>query len=88
MMSRAEQVRYAAHAWDYALSLSIRTQADGPEREALLSCEERPTIPNIRAVLAIGRHRPWLPLVEAALIEIGVAAIEDILKEADHDHRD
>ncbi len=88
MMSRAEQVRYSVHAWDYALSLSIRTLAAGPEREALLSCEERPTIPNIRAVLAIGRHRLWLPLIESALIEIGVAAIEDILKEAEHEHQD
>lgn len=88
MRSRADQVRYAAHAWDYALSLSIRTQTDGPEREALLSCEECATVPNIRAVLALGRHRPWLTLIEAALIEIGIAAIEDILKEADHDHQD
>jgi hypothetical protein len=87
-MSRAHQIRFAAHAWDYAVSLSIRTLADGPEREALIACDERPTIPNIRAALAIGRHRPWLPLIQSALIEIGVAAIEDILKEADHDHRD
>ncbi len=88
MMPRAKQVRYAAHAWDYALSLSIRTLAGGPEREALIVCHERPTIPNIRAVLAIGRHRPWLPLIESALVEIGLVAIEDILKQADHDHRD
>ncbi len=86
-MPRADQVRLAAHAWDYAVSLSIRTLADGPEREALLVCEERPTILNIRAVLAIGRHRPWLPLIESALIEIGIAAIEDILKEAERGDR-
>lgn len=87
-MSRSHQVRFAVHAWDFALSLSIRTLTDGPEREALLACEERPTIPNIRMALAVGRHRPWLPLIESALVEIGIAAIEDILKEAEHDHRD
>lgn len=87
-MSRSHQVRFAAHAWDHALSLSIRTLTDGPEREALLACEERPTTPNIRMALAVGRQRPWLPLIESALVEIGIAAIEDILKEAEHDHRD
>lgn len=87
-MSRADQIHFATHAWDFALSLSLRTLPDGPEREALQACEERPTLPNIRAVLAIGRGRPWLPLIESALVEIGLAAIEDILKEADHDHRD
>ncbi|MBU1334476.1 MAG: hypothetical protein KKG17_06425 [Alphaproteobacteria bacterium] len=87
-MSRIDQVRFAAHAWNYALGVSIRTLLDGPEREVLIACEERPTIPNIRAALAIGRHRPWLPLIESALIEIGVAAINDILKEAEDEHRD
>jgi hypothetical protein len=87
-MTRAEQIRLAAHAWDYAVSLCIRALADGPEREALIACEERPILPNIRAALAIGRGRPWLPLIESALVEIGLAAIEDVLKEADHDHSD
>lgn len=87
-MSRAEQISFAAHAWDYALSLCIRTLPDGPDREALIVCEERPTIPNIRVALAIGRHRLWLRLVESALVEIGIVATEDILKEAEHDNRD
>lgn len=81
-MSREDQVRFAVHAWDYALGLSIRTLPDGAEREALLACEERPTLTNIRAVLAIGRSRPWLPLIESALVEFGLLAIEDILREA------
>lgn len=34
--------RLAAHAWDYALGLCIRTLPKGPEREALLAAEERP----------------------------------------------
>lgn len=87
MMSRAEQVRFAAHAWDYAIALCTRALPQGPEREALIACEERPTLSNIRAALALGRHRSWLTLIESALVEIGLAAIEDILKEADHDHR-
>ncbi|MHA6691244.1 hypothetical protein [Devosia sp. A449] len=87
-MSRAEHIRYAVHAWDYALSLSIRTVDAGPEHEALVMCEEQPNLLNVRAVLAVGRGRPWLVLIESALVEIGIVAIEDILNEADHDHRD
>lgn len=86
-MPRADQVGFVAHAWDYALGVSIRGLPDGPEREALIACEERPTVTSIRAVLAIGRDHPWLQLIEAALVEIGLLAIQDILKEADHDDR-
>lgn len=87
MISRADQIRCAAHAWDYAIALCTRALPASPEREALIACEERPTLSSIRAVLAIGRHQPWLSLIETALVEIGIAAIEDILEEADHDHR-
>ncbi|MGB3337169.1 MAG: hypothetical protein WBA73_08330 [Devosia sp.] len=86
-MPRKDQVRLAATAWDYALRLCIRNLPNGPEREALIVCQLRPALRNIRAMLALGRGRPWLPLIESALVEIGLAAIEDILKEADHDHR-
>ncbi len=88
MMSRANQVRFAAHVWDYAIARCTRALPAGPEREILIACEKRPTPSNIRAVLAIGRSQPWLSLIESALVEIGIAAIEDILEEADHDHRD
>ncbi len=80
-MLQEDQARFAVHAWRYALGLSIRTLPDGTEREALLTCESNPTLTNIRAVLAIGRHRPWLVLIESALVEIGLAAFEDILRE-------
>ncbi len=87
MSARAEQVRFAARAWAYALTLCTHALPAGPEREALIACRAHPTLPHIRAVLAIGQHHPWLPLIQSALLEIGIAAIEDILKEADHDHR-
>ena len=87
-MSRAEQIRFAVHAWDYAIGLSLRTLPDGPEREVLIMCEEQPTLAHIRAALAAGRGRPWLTLIESALVEIGLVAIGDILEEAEHDHRD
>lgn len=87
MITRADQVRFAAHAWNYAIALCTRALPAGPEREALIACEERPSLSTIRTVLAIGRHQPWLSLIESALVEIGIAAIEDILEEADHDHR-
>lgn len=88
-MMDASQVRIAGHAWDYALRLCLRTlPTAGPEQEALAACDQRPTIANIRAALAIGRGRPWLALLESALIEIALAAIEDVLHEAGHDDRD
>lgn len=77
-----DQKRYAGAAWDYAVSICIRN-TEGAEKDALICVEERPTIENVRAVLAIGRCKPWLPLVESALIEIGIAAIDDILRETD-----
>ncbi len=86
-MTNAEQIRFAVNAWDYAVGLCIRTLPEGPEREALVICEERPSLVNVRAVLTVGRNRPWLPLIEGALVEIGLAAIEDILEVADHEHR-
>lgn len=57
-MQRADQIRIAAHAWDYAITLCIRTLPQGPEREALIACGERPNIANVRAALAIGRGPP------------------------------
>lgn len=87
-MEKADQIRIAAHAWDYPINLSIRNLPQGPECEALIACDQRPTIANIRAALAIGQSRPWLALIDSALIEIALAAIEDVLHEADRDHRD
>ncbi len=86
-MTNAQQIRYAVSAWTYALAHCIHSLPEGPEREALIVCENRPTLANLRAVLIVGRNRPWLALIEAALVEIGLAAFEDILGEADHDHR-
>ncbi len=83
-----DHARLAAHAWDYALGLCIRTLPKGPEREALLAAEERPTIANVRTVLIVGRGSQWLQLIEFALIEMGLAAIDDILKGADNGHQD
>ncbi|GEM_PF-3929892 len=33
----------------------------------------------MRAVLAVSQHQPWRGLTEATLIEIALAAVEDIL---------
>lgn len=40
VMSKPEQIRFAAHARDYALALCIRTLPEGHEREALIACED------------------------------------------------
>ncbi len=86
-MTNAEQIRFAVNAWKYALAHCIRALPEGPQREALVVCEKHPNLANVRTVLAAGRNRPWLPLIEAALVEIGLAAIEIVLKDTDHDHR-
>lgn len=67
-MSRAHQIRFVAHAWDYAVSLSIRTLADGPEREALIACEERPDNPKHPRG---ADHRPASSLVAAHRVRPG-----------------
>lgn len=80
MISRTDQVRFAAHAWNYAIAVCFRALPAGPERETLIACEQRPTHSTIRAVLAIGQHQPWLSLIEFALVEIGIAAIMKSLR--------
>ena len=81
-MSRPEQVRFAAHAFDYALGLCIRSLPKEAELEPVIASEEQPTQPCLRAALA------WLPLPQSGLVEIVPAAIQDILTEAEHEHRD
>jgi hypothetical protein len=84
-MNRAQQRLFAIHAWGYALALCIRTLPAGPEQDALIACRQQPTLANARSALAVGQHRPWRPLIEAALVEIGLAAIEDILTGINND---
>jgi hypothetical protein len=38
-----------------------------------------PTPSSIRALLAVGHGRPWLPSVIDALAQVGIAAIEDVM---------
>jgi hypothetical protein len=65
---------------DFALTRCIASVPPGPERDALKTAAAEPSLTNIRAVLAIGMHRPWRELIESALVEIGLAAIDDILR--------
>ncbi len=87
-MRQSDETRFAAHAWDYAMGRSLRSTAVSPERHILIARQERPTLPTILAVLAIGRGRPWLPLIEAALVQIGIIAIRTLLKDTKNDHCD
>lgn len=78
-----DQSSYAVTAWSYALKLVLRDLPDGPEREVLLAAEQHPSVENVRAVLGIGRCKPWLALIESALVECGIAALEAMMKEND-----
>tara|TARA_A100001391_G_scaffold51157_1_gene31215 strand:- start:16878 stop:17126 length:249 start_codon:yes stop_codon:yes gene_type:complete len=70
-MTDQEHASFAAAAFDYAVSMCINT-TEGTEREALLAVEEDPTPGNLRAALAVADGKPWRPLFEGALLEIGV----------------
>jgi hypothetical protein len=78
-----DQKQYALTAWSYAVTLVVRGLPDGPEREVLLAAEQQPSVENIRAVLGIGRCKPWLALIESALVECGIAALETMIEEND-----
>jgi hypothetical protein len=77
------QSQYAVTAWRYAVALVLRGLPDGPEREVLLAADQHPSVENIRAVIGIGRCKPWLALIESALVECGIAALETMIKEND-----
>lgn len=82
MMENPDQRRVAILTWDIAVALSSRSLASGPERDALDAARAAPGIETIRTVLLIGQHQPWRRLIEAALIEIALAAVDHILAEA------
>ncbi len=79
MMDKQEQRHVAILTWDIAVTLTIRSLASGPERDALDAARAEPGIETIRTVLDVGQHQPWRRLIEAALIEIALAAVDDIL---------
>ena len=81
-----DQHTYARHCWDYAISVCTRTLPDGSaEKVALLNAEQDPSPLTIRAALAVAVGKPWRPLFEGALIELGIAAAGDILGGDDHE---
>lgn len=50
-----------------------------PYRELAYDAVRDPSPSTIRALLAAGRGKPWLPSVVDALAEVGIAAAEDVL---------
>lgn len=50
-----------------------------PYRELAYDAVSAPSPATIRALLAAGRGKPWLPSVVDALAEVGIAAAEDVL---------
>lgn len=70
MMSQKEQKDVAVLAWTFAVGLSIRSLPDGTERDSLEAARTTPNLITIRAVLAVGRYRPWRQLNEAAIDDI------------------
>lgn len=79
-MTDEQHISYAAAAFDYAVSMCIRNTT-GAEHDALLCCEEDPSPRNIRAVLAVAEGKPWRPLFESALMEIGAVCAKEFLKD-------
>lgn len=82
-MTDEQHARFAAAAFDYAMSICIRN-SEGAEHDTLRGAEEDPSPRNLRAALAVARGKPWQPLFESALLEIGVMCADKFLRENDN----
>ena len=69
----------ARHMYLVAVGLVEQRSPTGTLRELAHDALTRPSPSTIRALLAAGRGKPWLPSVIDALAEVGVAAAEDVL---------
>lgn len=78
-MTDEQHQKFAAAAFDYAISMCIRN-TEGAEKDALLCAEEDPSQRNLRAALAVAAGKPWQKLLESAVMEIGVVCTKKFLK--------
>ncbi|NMA97548.1 MAG: hypothetical protein GX970_05450 [Phyllobacteriaceae bacterium] len=75
--------RFARHLFRFVVGM---VEMHDPEARALAQAAlAAPCKTTIRALLASGRGKPWLPSIVDALAEVGVAAAEDVLGGSD-DH--
>ena len=66
----------------FTVALGLIARNAGPTAaELAIDAGRMPTASTIRALLAIGRGQPWLPALTDALVEVGIAASEDVLRE-------
>lgn len=77
-MAVSERDRRIARAmWGVAAGM---VEARDPEaRDVARLALAHPTPENIRALIAAGRGREWLPSIIGALAEVGIAAANDVL---------
>jgi len=65
--------------WRVAVGMIATREESISIRELAIDAERRPSPSTIRALVAAGRGRPWLPSIVDALAEVGIVASEEIL---------
>lgn len=68
----------AARMYQVAVGV-VATREQGEIRERADEAMRAPSPASIRALLAVGRDKPWFASVVDALAEVGIAASEDVL---------
>jgi hypothetical protein len=84
MVIREADRRIARRMFQVAVGLIESREPDIPTRELAHDALHHPSPSTVRALLAAGRGRPWLPSVMDALAQVGIAAAEDVLEGDDH----
>lgn len=79
MVIRRDDRQVARAIYLVAVSMVAKREDDETARELAQAALESPSPTTIRALIAAGRDRPWLPSIIDALVQVGVAASEDVL---------
>ena len=77
MVIDRDSQRLARHM--YRVTVFLIERNDPSASEVARAALARPTKATIRGLRDAGRGKPWLPSVVDALVEVGVAAAEDVL---------
>lgn len=79
MVIQESERRIAKAMWGVAVGM-IESR-DPAARELARAALRDPSPQTVRALLAAGRGKEWLPSVIDALAEVGIAAIEDVMSD-------
>jgi len=69
----------ARRMFQIAVGMVAAREEDPTAQGLAKSALDAPSAMTIRALVAAGRDKPWLPSVIDALAQVGIAAAEDVL---------